>query len=74
MTPSLRELLERHPAPWVVKDGDGGDSTVILDANDEWIVEINDDDQNCEWQATNEKWLPEILVSLVNAAAAEVGR
>lgn len=63
---TLRELLERvtaeHPAPWVFRPGN---EDAVIDANGAGVFH--------DYMCLNSDVLP-ALVSLVNAAAAEVGR
>lgn len=67
MTPALRELLERHPAPWRV----GPHCDCLVDSNGYIVLRdgVNPMLDECGCFMTMD-----LFVDLVNAAAAEVGR
>lgn len=71
MTPELRELLKRHPAPWSYENSGCDDCVLILDANEDWIVEMDIGDQGGECGRDPAR-LPAIFVELVNDYAARV--
>jgi len=63
MTPELRALLERHPAPWSLNYG-----SEVLDANGEYVT---DWDGAYVYLDRTAVCLSGIFVHLVNAAASE---